>query len=143
MNIRIYYKSPSTDEPNKIFVGKPISINELFFDRNPQIDFECGGYLMADEMDDGQIDFKLSSGLLAKNGEIYEGDIVRFVQKEGDEIIFQDVGIVKYHNAAFIVDGEPWDKDNHYLGDYVVEGNTTELEIIGNVFENEEIINGK
>jgi uncharacterized phage protein (TIGR01671 family) len=82
-----------------------------------------------------------SSSLLAKSGEIYEGDIVRFVSKDDlGEIIFQDIGIVKYHNAAFIVDGEPFGKDDHYLGDYVVEGNTTELEIIGNVLENPEIL---
>lgn len=83
---------------------------------------------------------QLFTSLLAKNGEIYEGDIVRFVQKDGDEIIFQDIGVVKYSHAAFIVDGEPWGKDDHYLGDYVTEGNLTELEIIGNIFENPEIL---
>jgi uncharacterized phage protein (TIGR01671 family) len=81
-----------------------------------------------------------STDLLARNGEIYEGDIVRFVQKDGNEIIFQDIGIVKYHHAAFIVDGSNWEKDTYYLGDYVVDGNLTELEIIGNVLENPEII---
>ena len=82
-----------------------------------------------------------STNLLAKNGEIYEGDIVRFASKdELGEIIFQDIGIVKYSHAAFIVDGSNWGKDDYYLGDYIVEGNQTELEIIGNIFENPEIL---
>lgn len=123
MNFRIWSHHSKSWVKETFKIPVNLTINEIF-----------------DMMDEINLSVQQSSGLLARNGEIYEGDIVRFVQKDGDEIIFQDIGLVKYHHAAFIVDGSNWGKDDHYLGDYIIEGNQTELEIIGNVTENPEII---
>lgn len=74
------------------------------------------------------------------NEEIYEGDIVHFIDKRDDIIVAQDIGIVEFKNAAFIVNGKNFDKDSHYLGDYITEGDNTNLQIIGNIFENKDIL---
>ena len=49
--IIIKYKSPDTDIPWKVYTSKKYDLKRLFFDRNPQIDFIGGGYLMLNEME--------------------------------------------------------------------------------------------
>jgi len=52
MKIVFYYKSPDTDEPNKIYESIPIDLKTLLFDFRQQIDFTCGSYLMLYEMEE-------------------------------------------------------------------------------------------
>ena len=77
------------------------------------------------------------TGLLSKNNqEIYEGDILTYILQKDGEILQIDKGIVEWSNAAFILNGEKFGKEKVFLGDYVMEDNKTELEILGNIFEN-------
>jgi len=67
------------------------------------------------------------TGIEDKNGkEIYEKDIIKIAGNK------KYIGIIKWKNMGFIVD---WQKDGikHHLPDYV--------EIIGNIFENSNLLN--
>ena len=71
---------------------------------------------------------------------IYEGDICVFILEEGGETISYDIGVIKFNNAAFILDGSSFDKDTHYLGDYLTQENKAGIKILGNIYENPEML---
>ena len=82
-----------------------------------------------------------STELLSEDGEeIYEGDICVFILEEGGETISYDIGVIKFNNAAFILDGSSFDKDTHYLGDYLTQENKAGIKILGNIYENPEML---
>ena len=84
--------------------------------------------------DDEQKRFKLmqSTGLFDKNGkEIYEGDIVKGYSVYPETSIFEPflMGEVHYTNRG------TWDSYSYILG-----GFNEQVEIIGNIYENKELI---
>ena len=98
-----------------------LSYDEIAFDEVPASDF----ILMQ------------STGLKDKNGnEIFEGDIVKFTITNGFDYVVDEYGAVIYKQGAFFIV-----KDfAEYLISYVY---TKEVEVIGNIYENQELLEGK
>lgn len=77
------------------------------------------------------------TGLLDKNGkEIYEGDILVVIQKNKEEKAFSKI-IMKFENHH-IGDFHNW--EIHGFRDYSKSTYGFEVEIIGNIYENKELM---
>lgn len=94
--------------------------------------------------DDNQDRFVLiqSTGLKDKNGvEIFEGDIVHWKDCEpiDDEIVYEDTFVV-YWSDEFLM-WKAKNEDTGYIDLYDYSDNR-ELEVIGNIFEDGDLIDG-
>ena len=89
------------------------------------------------EKDTGLIPLQYT-GLTDRNGlKIYDGDILSFILTEFNGSAYVDkevVDVVEYGEAVFEVDGVPL---------YFAYHDDAELEIIGNIYENKELLGEK
>lgn len=76
------------------------------------------------------------TGLKDKYGkEIYEGDICRCLDTDENEYL----SAIKFERGAFIVDVNQCEYDYSVL-DWALEGDILEIEVIGNIYENPELL---
>ena len=92
----------------------------------------CGGLKIDSDLFKGNKDSPVMqyTGLEDKNGkEIYEGDIVKDDNKKIHE--------VRFLNASFVIYGEYNNKIQHWV---IGQKKATQLKIIGNIYENPELL---
>lgn len=105
---RAIYQSPDTDEPNKIMIGEPITLQEIFHGSDTQIDFTDGGYLRFHEMEEEYTKWDEFTGEFdADDKEVCEGDVVQ-CQLWDDEL--NGTAVVKYADGRFYL--ADYDEDN-------------------------------
>ena len=87
--------------------------------------------------EDGQIILMQYTGLKDKNGkEIYEGDIVKFDTTWNEKDWENIIGEVRFNEGCFVIT----DKNGNH---YEEVRHTDEIEIIGNIYENKELLTNK
>lgn len=78
------------------------------------------------------------SGLTDKNGnKIFEGDIVLYPWNDQDN---PEIFTIKFKNGQFVASPV---KGTEYYWDFMVGGYSKEMEVIGNIHDNPELIGGK
>ena len=96
------------------------------------------------------IDLMQYTGLKDKNGrEIYEGDIVRFVDFDssgGQRADREITGVIKYQSGLYEIwknnDSEFFDSDGAFILNHAWLQDD-EFEVIGNIYENSELTDGE
>ena len=78
------------------------------------------------------------TGMLDKNGhEIYEGDIIKIVEKFDDENVYTSNGVVCFEEGIYELQNG---KHFAYLGWLMHNDDITKLEVIGNIHDNPDLI---
>lgn len=103
-----------------------LSYDEIVFDEVPASDF----ILMQ------------STGLRDKNGvEIYEGDIVKY--KYGVNTFTEVIAYDKDFAGFGLVDDDGYDSTVFTFGELAEDIDFSSLEVVGNIYENPELLKGK
>lgn len=81
-----------------------------------------------------------STGLLDKNGkEIFEGDVVQFEDcSETSDFLYINIGIIEWCQGGFHVTN----RDSVLMED-LLDGDSLDVTIIGNIYENPELLEEK
>lgn len=92
------------------------------------------------EFDENEIELMQSTGLKDNNGkEIFEGDVVQFEDcSEASDFLYINTGIVEWCQGGFHVTN----RDSVSMED-LLEGDVLDVKIIGNIFENKELLEDK
>lgn len=90
-----------------------------------------------DEVPASEFILMQSTGLKDKNDiEIFDGDIVKFTITNGFYYVVDEYGAVTYNQGAFFI----VKNFAEYLISYVY---TDEIKVVGNIYENHELLEGK
>lgn len=118
-------------KPGKII----LPVGEIDFDYEFAYLEEKNGYRC--ERDFDEIELMQFTELKDKNRkEIYDGDIVKFTLTDGFSYVVDGYGVVKYKTGAFYVVND--------LTEYLISNiNINEIEVVGNIYENPELLGGK
>ena len=122
-------------------LGRLMSVKCMFFQDSEIEEFELNDALMNDciTADPDEIVLMQSTGLKDKNGkEIFEGDILAC--KTDDEVINLNVFWDEEH-ALFMFESKKYNEQEPLAE--LVENNTYPYEIIGNIYENPELLEDK
>ena len=97
----------------------------------PQTDQDLGGR--------NRFEIQQFTGLLDKNGvEMYEGDIVLIPATEDPEDFSNELNVIIFKNGAFRFDNAMCYEE--LLQDWISFSGTCDFKVIGNIFENPELI---
>ena len=98
------------------------------------------GYSFDFSLEDENATIMQSTGLLDKNGkEIFEGDIVQFEDcYEVSDFLYINTGIIEWCQGGFHVTN----RDSVLMED-LIDGDSLDVTIIGNVYENPELLEEK